>query len=196
MKLLNKKMILLLMIASLTGWLFGSWTNAEDLNSTPGSVDDPLVTKSYLDEQVENLVGRELDTMKKAFNQQLTDAIAANQAEAQQDFALELEKLRESAASSQTNFDIVPIKLGQMIVLRGGAEAIVRQGRAQLFSPDANGISNITVGKALLNRDQLVNDHLLVFPRDGRGIYHQPTYSADLIVMVRGGYQIKPMVKP
>jgi hypothetical protein len=196
MKFLNKKIIFMLMVASVTGWLIGSWSHAEELTTTPGTVDDPLVSKSYLDEQVEKLVGRELDAMQKGFNQQLTDAIATNQAQAKQDLAQELKKMRESAVSAQTNYEIVPVKSGQMIVLGGGAEAIVRQGKAQLFSPDANGISNITVGKALFNRDQLVNDHLLVFPRDGRGIFQQSNFKADLIVMVRGGYQIKPVVKP
>ncbi|MNC15388.1 hypothetical protein D3C75_632040 [compost metagenome] len=72
-----------------------------------------------------------------------------------------------------------------------GAEFIVRAGKAVIFSEAANGVADLTDGKDLANGQAAPMNHLLSFPRDGRGINVQDGQKLGLVVLVRGGYTLK-----
>ncbi|MFD0617360.1 hypothetical protein ACFQZR_07770 [Paenibacillus sp. GCM10027629] len=135
--------------------------------SQPGSVDDPVVTKSYVDEQVQKLVVAELAKQ--------TGGAGKNP--------------DKNAESSELK--VVTIKSGEKLIAKAGTEFIVRAGKAVVYSPDANGISDLTDGKDISNEQDVVNNHLLLFPRDGRGVMPDAKQKNGLTVMVRGGYDIK-----
>jgi len=144
-------------------------TNADGATvsgSQPGSVDDPVVTKSYVDEQVQKLVAAELTKPGGA--------------------GKDVEKNAESG-----ELKVVTIKSGEKLIAKPGTEFIVRAGKAVVYSPDANGISDLTDGKDISNEQAVVNNHLLLFPRDGRGVMPDAKQKNGLTVMVRGGYEIK-----
>ncbi|MNJ69128.1 hypothetical protein D3C77_654390 [compost metagenome] len=73
----------------------------------------------------------------------------------------------------------------------GGTEFIVRIGQAVVYTADANGISDLTDGVDIAPGEDVSNNHLLLFPRDGRGLTVKESAAGGLTVMVRGSYEIK-----
>ena len=67
----------------------------------------------------------------------------------------------------------------------------MRSGNAVIYTEVASGVADLTDGKDLLNGQVAPKNHLLSFPREGRGIQVKEGQTSNLIVMVRGGYTIK-----
>ncbi|CAM4275963.1 hypothetical protein [Paenibacillus tarimensis] len=129
---------------------------------TPGSVDDPVVTKSYVDQKVAAAAGGN------------TGASA-----------------QQPSNTSSGAIEIVTVKAGKILIAKDGAEVVVRAGKAVAYSEDSNGIADVTDGKDITNGKPVPNNHLILFPRGGRGIMTAPGVDSSLTVMVRGGYEIK-----
>ena len=124
--------------------------------NAPGTANDPIVTKSYVDEAVKTLAGQV-----------------------------------PSGGGSATNSNkliIVDVKPGQILAAGEGTEFIVRAGKAIAFSNTADGISDMTDGKDLKPGTTIPLNHLLLFPREGRGIQPAKDAKASVVVMVRGAY--------
>lgn len=144
------------------------WFSDTDINAasdaTPGSAEDPVVTKSYVDQKLAALGPSKPNP----------DDSSAGQGE---DAAEEV--------------GVVNVKTGQILLGKAGAQFVVRAGKAVAYSTDTNGIADITSGKDVGNGLPTPNNHLLLFPRNGRGITNDPSYTGTVIVMVIGGYEIK-----
>lgn len=155
------------MFAVIVGAVIGTtvlYTKAD--SSSLSSVNDPLITKSYLDQQLAALVKEEI---------------------AKQDAAQPTPVPQQGAEQEIT---IVQLQTGQTLLAKAGAEFIVRTGTTIAVSTDGNGIPDVTSGKDLAAGATVELNHLLVFPRDGRGV--KPAAKTDPIhVMVRGGYVIQ-----
>lgn len=123
--------------------------------NAPGTANDPIVTKSYVDEAIKKLTGQAAD---------------------------------EPAASSGTKLTVIELKAGQSLAAGIGAEFIVRTGKAIAFSGDASGIPDLTEGKDLTAGTVIPLNHLLLFPREGRGIQPHKDEKNTIYVMVRGPY--------
>lgn len=134
-------------------------------SNQPGSVHDPLITKSYVDQQLASLV------------------------------QAEVAKLQEggSGTSSSSGKALVVERLspGESIVASAGTEFIVTHGSAVAFS-NTDDIPDLTSGLAIKDGQQVPEDHLLLFPRDdGRGIKSIETGSESYVwVMIRGDYVV------
>ena len=126
----------------------------------PGSADDPLVTKSYVDQVVAELVRRELANFG-------------------------------GSGGGETALDVVTVPPGYRLMVAGGGEIVVRSGKASAYSADANGLSDLTEGKDIAPGQPVPANHLILFPRDGRGIQADPGQKGDVIVLVRGAYEIR-----
>lgn len=133
------------------------------VNSQPGTADDPVVTKSYVDQAIQNA---------------LNGGGSAGPSE-------------PSAPSAGEELKIVVVKPGQRLVAGAGTEFIVRSGKAVIYSADANGVADLTAGQDLTNGTAITNNHLLSFPREGRGIEVQQGNKYNLTVMVRGAYTLQ-----
>ncbi|WP_036696045.1 hypothetical protein [Paenibacillus taiwanensis] len=134
------------------------------LSAEPGDSQDPLVTKSYVDEQIAKLNGG---------NENGTGSNTDN------------------GSSSSNELKIVTIKPGQQLIAKAGAEFVIRAGKAEIFSSDASGVSDLTDGKDLTKGMDAPSNHLLMFPRDGRGIAAKDTPKNSVVVTVRGGYEVQ-----
>lgn len=112
-----------------------------DSSPAPGSKDDPVVTKSYVDQalgQIKNYV----DNMVSGAGQ-----------------------------GGTSELEVVNLNPGETIVLKAGAEIILRAGQATIYSPTPNGLSDVTGGKDLVSGTSVPANHLLITPRsDGRGV--------------------------
>jgi hypothetical protein len=126
----------------------------------PGSVDDPVVTKSYVDQAI----------------LQAVTAIGTGGA--------------GGGSGAAAKLEVVVMQPGQTLMAGAGTEFIVRTGRVLAVSNDQNGIPNVTAGKDIAAGLPIELNHLLVFPNDKRGIKGDPKSKDVIYVMVRGSYTL------
>jgi hypothetical protein len=127
----------------------------------PGSVQDPLVTKGYVDQQLATLV--------KAEVAKLTGT--------------------SSGTATVAPLKVVQVKAGETLLVGAGGELIVRNGKVTAVSSTVNGIPNVTAGKDIAPGSVVSLNHLLIFPTDGRGVKFADAASVVVNTMVRGPYQ-------
>ncbi|MBW7475010.1 hypothetical protein K0T92_09655 [Paenibacillus oenotherae] len=168
----QKAMILVAVVAISAGIAIGTqWptrAEGEAAQAAPGSVDDPVVTKSYVDGKIAGLTGSN-NGGKDGSTQEGT-------------------KEAESVK-------IVNVSPGQMLIAKDGSEAVVRAGKAVAYSPDSNGIADVTDGTDIKSGSRVLNNHLILFPRGGRGLMPESGQKNGLTVMVTGGYEIKDQIQ-
>lgn len=158
------------------GSLLNVTAEGAGVGSQPGTADDPVVTKSYVDQQIQKaLTGGTVIAPVATATPSPSSAPTAT----------------TNPTTSSNESVIVDVKPGQTLIASAGAEFIVRAGKAIIYSQDANGVADLTDGKDLANGVAAPTNHLLSFPRDGRGITVQTGQTLGLVVMVRGGYTLK-----
>lgn len=151
--------------------LIGSFLNFQvtGAGTTPGTTDDPVVTKSYVDQQIQQALNGGGGGTTNPTNP------------------------TNPTQPSQGTDEVknVALKPGKILIADAGTEFIVRSGSAVIYTEVASGVADLTDGKDLLNGQVAPKNHLLSFPREGRGIQVKEGQTSNLIVMVRGGYTIK-----
>lgn len=169
-----KKQIKLFMIAL---GILAVGTSAYAAKGEAGSANDPLVTKSYVDSQIAAISsGGSLSKLESTVKAQEEMINVLTQ---------EMNELKKQGSSSYT---VVTVPEGSSITGMQGTEIIVRSGSGLVLASDGGGLQDMTEGIDLLGGSQVPKYHLVIIPReDGRGIYA----TKDLIVMVRGGYNIQ-----
>ncbi|MFV0441109.1 MAG: hypothetical protein ACK5LV_07435 [Lachnospirales bacterium] len=150
--------------------------------TSAGSQNDPIVTKSYVDEQIalalsgntgSNSGGSSNLTLTNSQLQEIINAVT-----------------EEVLSSQSSSASFVPIRVtkGQTVIGGQGTEIILRSGEAKIFSNAADGVSNITKGANQDNGEKVVLDNLLLVPRqDGRGI---TITTNEAWIMIKGEYEI------
>lgn len=154
--------------------------------SQPGTADDPVVTKSYVDQQIQKALGGGASTSPGASTGNNGSTGTGSTGGSSTDPGLP--PLASGAADA---VEIVTVKPGQQLLGKSGAEFIVRSGKAVVVSEGTNGVADLTDGVDLTNGQAAPTNHLLSFPRDGRGITVLDGNKYSLTVMVRGGYTLK-----
>ncbi|WP_145406961.1 hypothetical protein [Paenibacillus xylanexedens] len=155
--------------------------------SQPGTADDPVVTKSYVDQQIQKALGGGAST--GSGNSSGTNSGSTgtgNSGSTGGDTSLP-----PLASGASDTVEIVTVKPGQQLIGESGAEFIVRSGKAVIVSEGTNGVADLTDGIDLTNGQAAPTNHLLSFPREGRGIAVLDGNKYSLTVMVRGGYTLK-----
>ncbi|MGO4373045.1 hypothetical protein AB4Z21_20230 [Paenibacillus sp. MCAF20] len=137
---------------------FVSPLEAESNTLTPGSVEDPVVTKSYVDEQLAKINGGGGSG---------------------------------GGSSASATLEVVAVPAGKILLAGAGTEVIVRVGKALAYSVDTNGVADLTDGTELKKGTAVPANHLLIFPREGRGIQPDPAQKNGLTVLVRGSYVLQ-----
>lgn len=176
-----------------TAIYFGSTaliTNADGTGSTAGSVDDPLITKSYVDQRLADLVKKEVAAQLKGG--QLPGAPTSTSTTTPTATPTPAASASGSNPGGQASLAItvVQLKQGQTLYAGAGAEFIIRTGKTIAVSSDENGIPDVTAGKDIAAGSAIELNHMLVFPREGRGIKPDPKNKDEIFVMVRGTYMI------
>ncbi len=131
----------------------------------PGSTSDPLVTKSYVDAKINDLIA--------LINSNATGNGNGN---------------TNTETSTDAQYKVVAVPKGSTILGGEGTELILRSGKGTIVSTTSNGLVNMTTGVDALNGTEVPKNNLMIVPRqDGRGI----KITADgANVMVRGYYEI------
>lgn len=188
-----KKSLLLIAVFAV-GVVSGSmiWTSSANNTSLvdpnqPGSVNDPLITKSYVDQVVAGQVKTELEKQLQGQLEQLDKLLADKQKEMDDKIA-QFQKQLDALISKAGGMTVVELEPNQTMYADPGATFIVRNGTTIAVSTDANGIPDVTGGKDLMDGTPIELNHMLIFPREGRGI--KSTHSSTVFVMVTGGYTV------
>lgn len=151
-------------------------------NVDPGSSADPIVTKSYVDESIANLLGI-LNTSVSSTGTAVSEQRIVDNVMAQ------IEDLSTANTSSALSFEPVQATQGQIVVGKEGAEIILRSGSAISYCSGADGIIDTSSGAEYFNGTELEKNHLIIVPRaDGRGAV---VTSQEAWFLVKGGYEIK-----
>ncbi len=160
--------------------------------SDPGSSSDPLVSKSYVDKKVSEVLNVVSNggTAQTTLSQKDTDDLML-----QVDFlvkqylsenGLKNDGNGSSSSSDSTAFKPVNVVVGQTLVGEEGSEIILRRGKAVAVTGQ-DGIVDLTSGGELFNGNAVSINHLLMVPRtDGRGV----KVTENAWFTVKGGYSI------
>lgn len=149
----------ILAVGIIAGVVIGNAFTVGTSSVTPGTVNDPVVTKSYVDEQIAKLGG--------------TGGSEGG------------------SASNQDALEVVTVPVGKTLMVNAGSEVVVRGGKAVAYSSDANGISDVTAGVDIKKGSPVPANHLIWFPREGRGIQAAEDSKTSLTVLVKGSYTLE-----
>jgi hypothetical protein len=138
----------------------------------PGSASDPVITKSYFDQ----------NSLTQDQVKQLIASALANQSGGGAGSGA------GGASDGTAALTVVQLKAGQTLYAGAGTEFIVRTGKTVAVSNDEDGIPDVTSGKDIPAGAAVENNHHLIFPKDTRGIKPAPKNAAEIYVMVRGSY--------
>lgn len=179
-------------------------------SAQPGSEFDPLVTKSYVDEQIQLLTskigtgtpstgGTSTGTGTGTVDEQVLNNIRTDvrdlinltiDAFTRID-SLErqnIELIRRIEALEQ-GFVVVELSKGQKVILGAGSEILVRSGETTAISGELGGLADVTSAQDLTNGMKITNQHLLLSSRaDGRGVF---VASDKAFFLIRGSYTVE-----
>jgi len=145
-----------------------------DAPSQPGTANDPLVTKSYVDELVQKKVAEEVAKIKGGITAPTSTPTPT--------------PTPVTTPGESEGVTVIELKAGQILYAAAGAEFIVRTGKTLIVSSDDNGVPDVTSGKDIAPNGTIETNHLLIFPREGRGIKPDPKNKDGIFVMVKGNY--------
>jgi hypothetical protein len=157
-------------------------------SSAPGSVTDPLVSKAYVDAQLEDLkrwvLSREPGAQPAQPAVNTADLISAAIGYLEAEYGL---SNRDGASGKNTDaYEIIFMETGKLLFADAGAQIILRGGSATAIS-GVNGLCDVTSGVDVLNGMDIPLNHLLIVPAsDGRGL----TVTRDAYLMLKGTYRI------
>ena len=158
-------------------------TNMTNLaGAQPGDAHDPLVTRRYVDNRINELTAQiaRLEAM-----------ISGGQAIPQPPVQQAQPDGQLPPASLVTGAEVVPFQIyyvpqGQRIFFEAGAEILLRTGYVSAIT-GYNGFIDITAGRDVTDGETIYHNHLLLVPvADGRGLH----FHTGGWIMIRGGYQI------
>jgi TolA-binding protein len=139
----------------------------------PGTDANPLVSQDYVDSSV-----TELEMKIDALTTKLSQMAVV-------DDTLE-KQLQQQAKSLQ--FEIVQVKAGKQVICGASAEFIIRGGRTTVIAGSSGGLSDLIIGKDLLQDVVIPMNHLMLVPKgDNRGF----KVVTDAWVLIKGQYVIK-----
>ncbi len=161
-------------------------------NTDPGSINDPVVTKSYVDAQIneiKKLISPNTNgtsTLSNSSKEEIVEEVLAII-----DAIYEHKSTNDNITKpSEEDFAFLPVHVlkGKKLIGGEGAEIIFRSGKATSHSENSMGVIDVSSGVELFNGASISVNHLIIVPRsDGRGI----NALQDSWFMVKGNYTIK-----
>ncbi|WDM21659.1 hypothetical protein [Paenibacillus polymyxa] len=173
------------------GSLMNNSVNGASSTGQPGTADDPVVTKSYVDQKIAQAIkggGTASNTSSKTTS---STAPATNTTTSNTMSSGTSNAAKSSTVEQAEALKVVDVKPGQKLIAKAGSEFILRNGYAVVYSMDASGAIDITSGTEIAHNQAVDKNHLLSFPREGRGIQVKEGQKFGLVVMVRGGYTVQ-----
>lgn len=140
--------------------------------SQAGGENDPVVTKSYVNDQINNVLKIINDTIGGTKDTPSTEETPD----------------AEAPTTEVTAYIPVLVEVGQSIYGKEGTEMILRSGKGTAIVPGEEGIVNITKGIDIKNNGIINKNEMLIIPRDdSRGV----KVTEKAWFLVKGEYEIK-----
>ncbi|MGR6128440.1 hypothetical protein [Paenibacillus sp. SER-28] len=172
------------------GSLMNNSVNGASSSGQPGTADDPVVTKSYVDQKIAQAIKG--GTPASNTSSKTTSSTTPTTNATSNTTASGASGAGKTSTPEQTEaLKVVDVKPGQKLIAKAGSEFILRNGYAVVYSMDASGAIDITSGTEIVHNQAVEKNHLLSFPREGRGIQVKEGQKFGLVVMVRGGYTVQ-----
>ncbi len=147
-----------------------------------GSESDPLITLSYLEQQVKPAIMTQVDQKLASQSQALTEQFQKDAAALKKEVE---DKLAQSGGQS-SGFRTVSLSAGQVLTAQPGCELLLRTGSAKCSAPSSPGFVDLTSGGALENAAAFSPNHLYVSAADGSAI----SALDAVVLLVRGSYSL------
>ncbi|SIQ84147.1 MULTISPECIES: hypothetical protein [unclassified Paenibacillus] len=161
----------------------------------PGTAEDPVVTKSYVDQRLAELGfgtgGSGGSTPTATPTPTPTPTATPTATTTPKPTAKPSGGGSDGGSEDDGGIKVINVPVGKTLIAADGAEVVVRAGKAVAYSPDSNGIADVTDGIDIKSGAAVPQNHLILFPRGGRGVSSAPGMKTGLTVMVKGSYEIK-----
>lgn len=159
-----RKFAIVFLIVLVISLYFNIVAAVSNTGAEPGSEQDPLVPKSYVD---------------KVVSQYMSDlANLKTQVEAL--------KNQQPTGGSQ-GFTVITLEAGKTLLTGSGAELVLRSGKATAVAGTEGNLSDVTSAKDLAKGSAVTLNHLLISSRDdGRGL----KASVKSYLIIRGSYTV------
>lgn len=144
------------------------------LAAEAGSVQDPLVTLSYLNQTFMNTIMNRVDEKIAARNAQIVQQLGG-------------QSFGAGGVSTASTFTVVTLSNGQTLTGDVGCEVMLRVGTAVCAAPAVPGLIDETSAVPLNNGGALVQNHLYMMTIENRGVR---ATAATTKLLVRGTYTI------
>jgi hypothetical protein len=194
-----------ILISTLLIWISSMVIASADsstVSNQAGTIDDPVITKSYFEQNIKLKVAEEMN--KQTINESKVKEIVASELAAikqtpapaspstttDSNSKPNIPDASNPASTSPAALKIINLDPGQSLYGGSGTEIIVRTGKVTVVSSDESGIPDVTSGKDIAAGATVDLNHLLIIPRDGRGIKADAKLKQDVYIMVRGTYLI------
>lgn len=167
--MMNKRFKQFVLIGIVAVLSVGTVTAASAYAGSAGSDQDPLVTLSYVEKRIQEVL--------TTVTSQIADL--KKQVEAQPG--------TPGGTSESAVFQVVQVEKGSSVYFGGGTEFVVRSGKATAIVTANGGLSDLTAGKDIaMGQPTPANHHILVPRDDGRGIR-----TLDIsFILIKGPYTI------
>lgn len=148
-----------------------------------GTVNDPLVTLSFLTDVFAPQVEQKVDAAVASGNEKLKADVDASIASWEEE--LKSIEIKEGDSSA---FKVVTLSKDQVLTGNVGCEVMLRVGTAVCVSSEAPGLIDCTDAGILNNGQSLAKNHLYMITIDTRSV---KATAATVKVLVRGPYTVK-----
>lgn len=154
-----------------------------------GSSDDPIVTKSYVDDKVSALTALINSSNNGNSNGNSTGNSTATLSDDDKKQIIEEVTMQVLTLQGDSGAYIpVELKNGQTLLGGEGSEIILRSGTAVSYVTGSDGLVNATNGSDVKNNISIPKNNILIVPRnDGRGVR---ATSDGTWLIVKGSYSI------
>jgi len=133
--------------------------------ASPGSGDDPLVTLSYITDEV-------IPEIKAYIDEKLSDAPSS-----------------ETKPAASSDFNLVNVKANHKIIGDEGTQFVLRMGTGTIVATENGGVADLTAGIDLKHGTPIPANHNLLAPKDDSRGVHMET---DGIILIKGTYTVIP----
>ena len=157
-----------------------------------GSQSDPLVTLSYLNQQVTPAILAQVDSQLTARQSELESKLTAVKDQYVKEVEAKLSVSGGTSSGGQTAtgsavYEVVTLSAGQTLTGGAACEFLLRSGTATCVSDASPGLVDMTDGTTLSSGNPLVTNHLYMVTIADRGL----TATSSVKVLVRGSYTIQ-----
>lgn len=182
---MKKKPLLIMICVILLITIGFVYDQTRAVGNDPGTIGDPLVTKSYVDELNAKLVAK--------IDQKLPATQPSGSGNTVPNNMTEIYKYIDDklVQTQPTGYVVVEINAGQKLICEESTELILRTENANVIaiaSAAGDGLTDITSGENIEGGETIMANHLIIIARtDGRGLLA----SKKSYIMVKGKYTVQ-----